>query len=374
MKWWGVYYLWLALVASSFAWLPQGVHAQHFAAIGDYGYASNSERDVAQLVHSWNPDFIITLGDNNYDAGEASTIDANIGQYYHDYIAPYRGTYGAGAPINRFFPTLGNHDLSTGRGQPYFDYFDLPGNERYYDFVRGQVHFFALNSDPSEPDGTSATSRQAMWLRERLAASTSPWKVVYFHHPPYSSGSHGSTSYMRWPFRTWGASVVLAGHDHHYERLVNDNLLYCVNGLGGRSVYAVDNATAGSQFRYNDDYGAQLLDASPDSLSIRFYNRSGRLVDAFTLHQGLPLVPVLEAIYPTPLVETARIVFSVPSPGTVELRVLDAVGRRVATLLQEPRAAGRYELLWSRTSLAPGTYTLQLRSGTQVSTMRTVIF
>ncbi|MFC7668158.1 hypothetical protein ACFQT0_12760 [Hymenobacter humi] len=82
-------------------WQPAA--AQRFAAIGDYGYASPAERDVAQLVKSWKPEFIITLGDNNYDAGEARTIDANIGQYYHEFIGSYRGSYGPGAAENRFF-------------------------------------------------------------------------------------------------------------------------------------------------------------------------------------------------------------------------------------------------------------------------------
>ncbi|MFC7668159.1 metallophosphoesterase family protein [Hymenobacter humi] len=167
--------------------------------------------------------------------------------------------------------------MATDSARAYFDYFDLPGNERYYDFARGQVHFFVLNSHPSEPDGITVLSRQAQWLRERLAAAPEPWKVVYFHHAPYSSGEHGSTLLLRWPFQDWGASLVLAGHDHHYERLVRGDLVYCVNGLGGRSQYNMSIAPiAGSKFRYNADYGAQLLEAGADSLSLRFYARTGQ--------------------------------------------------------------------------------------------------
>src|SRR3954470_12598916 len=112
-----------------------------FAVIGDYGssYPFTPEADVAALVHSWNPDFIATLGDNNYPTGSAATIDANIGQYYQDYIYPYTGGYGGGSPTgaNRFFPSLGNHDWgdtspNPAGDQPYLDYFTLPGNERYY--------------------------------------------------------------------------------------------------------------------------------------------------------------------------------------------------------------------------------------------------
>ena len=76
-----------------------------FAVIGDFGDAGSDEEAVASLVDSWNVDFIITVGDNNYPDGEASTIDENIGQYYHKYIHPYVGSYGEGSEVNRFFPS-----------------------------------------------------------------------------------------------------------------------------------------------------------------------------------------------------------------------------------------------------------------------------
>ena len=140
-----------------------------FAVIGDFGSGDQAEADVATLVHGWTPDFIITVGDDNYPSGAADTIDAHIGQYYHDYISPYAGSYGPGADQNRFFPTLGNHDWYTTGAQPYLYYFSLPGNERYYDFVWGPVHFFAIDSDENEPDGVNQASVQAGWLRQTLA-------------------------------------------------------------------------------------------------------------------------------------------------------------------------------------------------------------
>ena len=97
-----------------------------FAVIGDYGQAGPPAEAVARLVQSWNPDFVVTTGDNNYPRGEARTIDGNIGRYYHGFIAPYRGRYGPGADRNRFFPTLGNHDWATAGAQAYFDYFAPP--------------------------------------------------------------------------------------------------------------------------------------------------------------------------------------------------------------------------------------------------------
>ena len=195
---------------------------------------------------------------------------------------------------NRFFPSLGNHDWLATSGtpplpQPYLDFFSLPGNERYYTFTQGDVQFFALDSDSREPDGITASSPQAQWLQAQLAASPAVWKVVYFHHASYSSGPHGNTADLQWPFRDWGASVVLSGHDHDYERLTVGGLTYLVNGLGGDSKYAFGAPVVGSQVRYNEDYGALLVDADQAAMTFQFLNRAGTIIDTYTLTNSTPL-------------------------------------------------------------------------------------
>ncbi|MEO8210428.1 MAG: metallophosphoesterase [bacterium] len=254
-----------------------------FAIIGDFGYEGANELNVSILVKSWNPEFIITLGDNNYDYGEQSTIDPNIGQYYSQFIYPYIGNYGSGDTVNRFFPSLGNHDWDTDSASPYLNYFTLPGNERYYDFIKGDIHFFVLDSDPREPDGTDSNSVQALWLKNSLASSTQQFNLIYFHHPAYTSGRNGNFVYMQWPFKRWGADAVFSGHDHTYERIYFDGLTYFVNGLGGRSIDYFNAPITGSVIRYNDNYGAMLVDSYEDSLTFRFYSISGNLKDYYKL-------------------------------------------------------------------------------------------
>ncbi len=260
-----------------------------FAVIGDYGSASQNELAVANLVKSWNPSFIITTGDNNYWDGAAATIDQNIGQYYHDFIYPYMGSYGAGAPINRFFPSLGNHDLDNPDGaNPYLNYFTLPGNERYYDFVWGPVHFYALNSDPREPDGVTSTSTQGRWLQSALASSGSCWVLVYFHPSAFSSGEFGTNVWMQWPFQAWGADAVLAGHSHYYERIIRDGFPYFVNGLGGNYVIHqfYETPTAGSQVRYNANFGAMRVIATRTTILYEFIAIDGTVVDTYLQSGG----------------------------------------------------------------------------------------
>ncbi|MBT8249915.1 MAG: metallophosphoesterase, partial [Acidimicrobiia bacterium] len=217
------------------------------AVIGDYGSGCCEEGDVANLIGTLDPDIIVTTGDNRYVNG----IDYAIGQFYAPYIGNYQGTYGAGAPLNRFFPAIGNHEYSEFGGiDVYLDYFTLPGGgrvssdssgtERYYDYVVGPVHFFVVNSDSDEPDGVTASSVQAQWLQSALAASTAPWQVVYMHHPPYSSGQrHGPSVELQWPFDQWGGDAVLAGHDHIYERIVKGDLPYFVVGVSGNGLSGI---------------------------------------------------------------------------------------------------------------------------------------
>ncbi len=260
-----------------------------FAVIGDYGLDGPNELAVANMVKGWNPDFIATLGDNNYEDGFASTIDANVGKYYHDYIFNYQGSYGAGSATRRFFPTIGNHeygaqDDTPGRLNAYTNYFDLPGNERYYDYVEGPVHVFVINSDGNEPDGNDVGSVQANWLQAGLAAATEPFKLVMFHHPAYSSGSHGNNDWMQWPFAQWGATAVLSGHDHDYERLSVGGLTYFVDGVGGAELTPLVNIDPSvSKYQLAGSYGAMQVNVSGTAMTFDFYTDDGVLQDRYTL-------------------------------------------------------------------------------------------
>ena len=275
-----------------------------FAAFGDYGKNGSCESAVSNLVKNFAPDFIITTGDNHYSGPDL--IDDSIGQYYHQYIGNYDGKYGEGSPTNKFFPSIGNHDHKRGDISAYLNYFNLPGvgtstsdNERYYDFVQGPVHFFAINSTKeTEPDGITKASKQAQWLKEQLALSKAVWKIVYFHHSPYSSSAkHGSNPTLQWDFEDWGATAVLTGHDHLYERILRDDngdgieLPYFVVGLGGvRSLYKFsDQATVeGSQFQYNKSHGALIVDATNDEIQFGFYAiaNKGTLVDSYKIRKN----------------------------------------------------------------------------------------
>ena len=351
------------------------ISSSTFAMISDYGSNSANEAAVANLVKSWRPKLIITAGDNNYPAGDSSTIDVNVGKYYHEYIKPYSGVYGSGAFVNSFFPTLGNHDVTTSNGTPYLQYFTLPGNERYYDFVNGNVHFFAINSNPSEPDGTSNTSTQATWLKNKLAVSTSKWKIVYFHHSPFASDIvHGNQAWMQWPFKSCGADVVLSGNSHVYERIIIDNFPYIVNGLGGRSIYGLNAVPiAGSQIRYNKNYGALKVTVISDSITFRFYNVFYNLIDSFTLVKEILQIKETEAssflkVFPNPNNGNFTIALKMAMQQASKIKVIIADGLGHTIYNKEFVSGNEYleEIIELDKSLPEGVYSLQTIIGNKV--------
>lgn len=270
-----------------------------FAVIGDFGDNSQQEYDVAQMVKSWNPEFVITTGDNNYSTGSAGSIVANIGDDYCDFI------YNPDAPedrrcngkatqekTNRFFPSPGNHDnYSVPALKPYLDYFTLPGDERNYDFIWGPVHFFSLNSGINGNIDGSAKE----WLHKKLVESKVPFKVVYFHHPPYSSGNHGSNSNMQLPFTEWGVDAVFCGHDHLFERIIDKSVskpvYYIMGNSGNTNLYSckahVLDATRFDVKCDNTHWGALKVKAGENICVIEYYTKDdwNNPADVYVLHK-----------------------------------------------------------------------------------------
>jgi tartrate-resistant acid phosphatase type 5 len=241
-----------------------------FAVIGDFGFAGdNNTAAVAQMINGWNPpaDFILTVGDNAYS--DKTTPGTLI--YQSDVLAFYKPwiknpTEDPQAVQTRFFPTLGNHDMAFGGGgfvQARLDEYrrtfalppnlDLPADSpfrgRFYEFVRGPVHFYALDSNSVQGNniaawnGNSPGPSQYQWFKAALdrakVAGTEKWHIPYFHHAPWHSGvEHAGEVWMRkWKFDELGVTAVLCGHVHAYERLTVSGIPFFVTGLAGGSFY-----------------------------------------------------------------------------------------------------------------------------------------
>lgn len=268
-----------------------------FAVLADIGNTPGSAA-VANLTRNQNAQFVIMPGDLCYDT---QPLAAQIG-----------GNYAVEKAAGKLYPALGNHEYTDpcggGNAAGYLAYFALPHNERYYDFVKGPVHFFALNSH-KDRDGVTPNSKQGRWLKRRLAESTSPWQVVFFHHPPYSSGLHQSSTFMRWPFEQWGVDAVLSGHDHDYERVLQDanrngvKLPYFVSGLGGRSRRAFGTIVPGSAVRYTAADGALFVTATASAMNFEFRNTAGTVIDRYSVSKSTTTQSTTQFKFKTPPAE-----------------------------------------------------------------------
>ncbi len=234
---------------------------------------------------------VLTLGDNQYPDGQ-----------YADFLASYHPHWGRlGAKIA---PTMGNHDAGGG-GQGYYDYFNGVGvsdgvagkrGDGWYSYDTGDSptsgwHIVALNS---ECVGKECGTRQLAWLQKDLAASTKPCTVAYLHKPRFSSGSHGDDSSMQ-PFwdllNQYKAEMMVAGHDHTYERQAPRNaagarddangVRQFVAGTGGKSLYSVGKGPYTEAFD-GKTYGYLELTLRANSYDWRFIPSNNPGNGAFT--------------------------------------------------------------------------------------------
>jgi predicted phosphodiesterase len=267
--------------------LPDNRTSIKFAVIGDSGRGSAEQREVAEQMRRFREafeyDFVLMLGDNIYE-GPATAED-----YQRKFEEPYRELLSANV---KFFAALGNHDDPRQISYPPFN---MHG-ERYYSFAPPEdvvtrlvtrAEFFAL-------DSTNLDRAQLGWLDERLAESDAEWKIVFLHHPLYTSGRYRRTARVhRWVLEPilvrHGVDVVFSGHEHIYQRsTLQHGIQYFVSG-GAGSLRAGDGVAARYIARsYDDDYHFMLVEIENEALHFQAISRHGKSIDAGTLSKVQP--------------------------------------------------------------------------------------
>lgn len=240
--------------------------ALRLAVAGDVGTGGAAELATAKAMTTaaaGRPfDGLVLLGDNVYPNGDPARLGATV-------FDPFKPVLSQGAQL---LPVLGNHDVEA-QVAPL----GMPG--RWYAKSLGPVLFIGLDSTQTD-DPT-----QRAWLERTLSTATEPWKVVALHHPPYSAGWHGSSQNVRSAFgplfERYGVQLVLAGHDHDYQRSTPINeVTYLVSGGAaklrktGRADYT---AASWSTYHFVD------LAAWPDHLLIRAIGQDGLVLDSATI-------------------------------------------------------------------------------------------
>lgn len=248
-------------------------------AAGDIASCSSTgARATAALLDAL-PGTVVTLGDNAYQSGTAAEF-ANC----------YDPTWGRRRADTR--PAPGNHDYVTPGASAYYAYFGSAAGDPargYYSYDLGTWHIVAINSNCSAIGGCGAGSSQEMWLRADLAAHPASCTLAYWHHPLFSSGSHGGQAYMQpiWnALYEAGADIILNGHDHIYERFGPQTptgaadaafgVREFIVGTGGASHYTVDKILPNSEARNTDTYGVLSLKLHPAGYDWQFVPEAGR--------------------------------------------------------------------------------------------------
>jgi 3',5'-cyclic AMP phosphodiesterase CpdA len=191
------------------------------AAVGDIGTGDAEERASADAIKAipGRYDGLVLLGDNVYPSGDPTRIPATV-------FGPFREALAEGTDL---IAVLGNHDVMHGNGPRQVAALGMPG--RWYAWHRGPVLLIVLDSNrPDDP-------AQLTWLERTLSTATEPWRIVALHHPPCSTGWHGASLDVRQAFQPlfdrYGVELVLAGHEHDYQRFKPiHGITYIVSGAG----------------------------------------------------------------------------------------------------------------------------------------------
>ena len=323
--------------------------------LGDAGTNSSSQRSVrdayAQFNQGGRTDLWLMLGDNAYSDGTDSQYQEAVFNMYPETLR-----------TSVLWPTLGNHDAHSSdsgtQSGPYYSIFTLPkngeaggvasGTEAYYSFDYGNIHFICLDSAGSN---RSTSGAMLTWLQADLLATDQTWVIAFWHHPPYSKGSHNSDSeselvQMRQNalpiLEQGGVDLVLSGHSHSYERSFlldrhygssssltsamkvdsgdgrvdgtgayekrtsgpapHEGAVYVVAGSSGQTSGGSLNHPA--MFVSFNTLGSVALDVNGQQLDAKFIDSGGSVKDRFTMLKGAS-TPVPRPVGPSELVATA---------------------------------------------------------------------
>ena len=251
--------------------LPNGAESLKFGILGDFGSGDRGQMQLAvemARVHQRFPyEFVVTVGDNIYGSDRPQ-------DFVRKFETPYKPLLDAGV---KFYASLGNHDS---KEQAFYKLFNMNG-KTYYTFKapKQNVRFFALESGYMEPE-------QIAWLRKELENSREDWKIAYFHHPLYSSGDrHGSDLRLREVlepiFLQHNVSVVLAGHDHFYERVKpQKGIVHFVVGSGGKLRGGNIEKSEITARGFDTDYAFMVAEIDGDQMFFNAISRAGRVIDS----------------------------------------------------------------------------------------------
>jgi len=348
---------------------PASTHFS-FIAGGDSRTNLNDWETAANKLATESTDFHLFLGDH-VNSGSSTTDWSN---WYS------RG--GTFLEKNLIYHTGGNHEF----GSIYLNQFVMPGNENWYSFEFGNALFICLMSEGDY-------STQYTWLTNELSTTTKTWKVVFFHKPFFTTGSHAddmNSQRNTWwqAFDDYGVDVILCGHTHYYLRSkpINLNISadsaveeYGSNPGQGRlqivaGSYGAPLTATGSGWFIEKNQSVMnytKFDINDKILNMNAYNMSGVLIDSVTIVKQVetyikvsetktPPGFTLYQNYPNPFNPTTTIKYKLTRANTIVLKIFNLAGQEIETLINGFQSVGEHRINWQPKGLPSGIYFYRL--------------
>ena len=262
---------------------PRSTATTTLLAAGDIAECGeDGDEQTAALLAEYPDAAIATLGDNAYQHGTFEEFEECYG--------PSWGRF-----VERTHPATGNHDHATEDARGYYEFFGERGgpfDDYFYSYELGAWHVVVLNSDCWRIGGCEAADRQIEWLRQDLEQSGARCTLAYWHRPPFSSGRYGDPKATDRVRPLWdtvvdaGVELVLAGHEHSYERFAPMNAAgeadpngteLIIVGTGGGNLRPFRNPPLPTtEVRDAGTWGVLKLELRPDGYDYDFLPVAGK--------------------------------------------------------------------------------------------------
>jgi hypothetical protein len=250
---------------------------------------------------------------------------------------------------------MGNHE---GSGALFKKYFPYPFvSARYWSFDYGPAHFVCIDQYRNYFPG----SNQHTWLGNDLAATTKPWKFVFFHEPGWSAGGHSNNlsvqNYIQPYCEEHGVAMVFAGHNHYYARAEVNGVQHVTTGGGGAPLYD-PNPSYPNVVTSAKEHHFCKVEIDDAMLHMSVITKQDSLIDSLTImlpgagvgpdgREALTERISLDAGPSDPVTGHVEIAFSTYRDSRVSLAVYDVKGHKVKTLVRGKMEPGDHTVTWN---------------------------
>jgi hypothetical protein len=341
-----------------------------FEVVGDSGWASVAQFDIAREMRQSSADLIVHVGDLAYFGFTRYVADSRFFSVYAEQMQH--------VPL---YVAFGNHEMYLDRTAVldalYLPTNNVTGTEHFYSFEDGDAHFAILWTDLQSGADYGPGSPQYQWLENDLASTSKPWKFLFFHQVWRSSSLHDYDDYdsdqtidteelERGPAtlaRKYGVQIIFNGHDHGYQRFVpGGGPISFISGGGGAVLYPLASPHP-EMTHFWSRHNFLQVSLRGEEATVNAVGEDGRIFDSLTIRRTLPERKPLEAAWHTVDIPAAP---ANDGDGNLMGQTFNFSGSAIASLPGSFSGAGRLHVNNDGTNLYIGFDEVMLRAGDEL--------